>query len=52
MREVSTTFPFSILNEIPLRKRIAVTATPIKVAEIVSGTLPYDYRNSVVSAKE
>lgn len=40
MRAVSITLPFCTLNEMPLRKRMVVTATPIKVDERRSVTVP------------
>lgn len=46
MRDVSTTLPLWMLNEMPLRNKIAVTATPISVADTVSVTLPYAYAHS------
>lgn len=40
IRLVSMTFPFCRPNEIPERKTIVVTATPMRVAEMRSGTAP------------
>lgn len=40
MRLDSMTLPFWIENEMPERKRMVVTATPIRVDEIRSGTAP------------
>lgn len=37
---VSIGLPLCMLKLIPLRKRIVVTATPMSVAEMVSGTAP------------
>lgn len=40
IRAVSMGLPLCMLKLIPLRKRMVVTATPINVAEMVSGTAP------------